>query len=84
MDSIITPPDIGQIVPLLLFYEDVFGIKQLTKADMPNKETKPKQCLKISLYNVYVINSHHWIKYIHRTRDFEGLLKSSRSNQERN
>ena len=40
----------GQIVSLMFFLENGFGIKQPSKVDMPlNKETKPNQAL---LYNI--------------------------------
>ena len=39
-------PAMGQIVPLLFFYENGIGIKYPTKIDMPlNKETKPNQTI---------------------------------------
>ena len=35
-------PAMGQIISLLFFYKDSFGIKEPTKVDMPlNKEIKP-------------------------------------------
>ena len=32
------PPAMGEIVSLLFFYKDVFGIKYLLKVDMPLKQ----------------------------------------------